>query len=149
MSAKPFGVKMSHNPVTLPDTNTILRYLLQDHPELSARANEYWESVREGNTSAVLTEGVVMECVYVLQRFYKVPREKITHQINTLLSYKGLRKEGIIVFSKALEIYQLKNIDFVDCLLVAMEIAGLGSVFSFDNDIKKTLASLSRKDLPE
>jgi len=47
--------------MTLPDTNIVLRYLLNDEPELSAKARIYWESVREGSTRASLTEGVLME----------------------------------------------------------------------------------------
>lgn len=132
---------MSLNPLTIPDTDTILRYLLKDHPELSERAIGYWESVRQGHTAALVTEGVIMECVHVLQRFYKVPRKEIISQLSILLSYKGLRKEGLDIFLKALHIYELKSIDFVDCLLIAIETAGIGTVFSFDKEIKKILGS--------
>ncbi|GAB1484895.1 hypothetical protein MASR2M78_37130 [Treponema sp.] len=135
--------------VGLPDTNSILRYLLKDHPDLPSRATEFWESVREGHSIAILTEGVILECVYVLQRFYKVPRKKITPEIGILLSYKGLRKDGIHIFSKALEIYQSGSIDFVDCLHITQEIVGIGQVFSFDKDIKKILDTITPKILPE
>jgi len=81
---------MRRNEIFLPDTNTILRYLLQDEPTLSRQASLFWEQVREGNIHALLTEGVLMECVYVLQRFYKVPRSLITEKLTGLLAYKGL-----------------------------------------------------------
>jgi len=73
---------MLPNENALPDTNTIFRCLLQDEPTLSAQASLFWERVREGTIRAVLTEGVLMECVYVLQRFYKVPRNLIAEKLN-------------------------------------------------------------------
>jgi predicted nucleic-acid-binding protein len=127
--------------VSLPDTNTILRYLLKDHPEMSAKATAYWESVREGHVSARLTEGVLMECVYVLQRFYKVPREPLADQLAMILAYKGLRHQDLAIFGRALEIYRQGSLDFVDCLLVARELSGEGRVFSFDQGIGKALAT--------
>lgn len=124
---------MADNRHYLPDTNTLLRYLLKDHQEFSIRAAAFWESVRIGETEALLTEGVLMECVYVLQRFYKVPRAKISNELKLVLAYKGLEYDEI--FDSALGIYGERNIDFVDCVLVARQDAGLGKVFSFDKDI--------------
>lgn len=114
------------------DTNVILRHLLGDHSDLSARANEFLEGVREGQTSAVLTEGVLMESVYVLTKFYKVPKGQAAQQISGLLRYAGLVQEPTGLFDGALALFAQQNLDFVDCLLVVRERAGLGQVFSFD-----------------
>jgi predicted nucleic acid-binding protein len=130
---------MTLNKVALPDTNTILRYLLNDHPEFSPRAVDFWESVREGHIVATLTEGVLLECVHVLQRFYKVPRTKIADELAIILSYKGLRRNNRAPFLKALAIYRAHNLDFVDCMLIARQLAGEGTVFSFDMALAKTI----------
>lgn len=61
-----------------------------------------------------MTEGVLMECVYVLQKFYKVPRNRYS-----------------------LDVYAEKAFDFVDCLLYSAEKQGLGTVFSFDLKLNK------------
>ena len=50
----------------LPDTNTILRYLLKDEPGQYARAEAVFEAVRLGQKQAVILEGVVLECLYVI-----------------------------------------------------------------------------------
>lgn len=119
----------------LPDTNVLLRYLLDDEPSQSSRAREFWETIRDGSSRAVLTEGVLMECVYVLQRFYKVPRDRIATSLAAVLAYKGLSREDVSLFDRALEIYSAVNLDFVDCLLAARQEAGAWEVLSFDQGL--------------
>ena len=128
---------MKRSDRVLPDTNTILRYLLNDEPILAEQARVFWEDVREGRTQAVMTEGVLMECVYVLQRFYKVPRPVIAEKLSGLLSYKGLFDEGKELFEASLNVYSRTTFDFVDCLLHSSEMAGMGTVFSFDEKLNK------------
>jgi predicted nucleic-acid-binding protein len=137
------GETLARPKPALPDTNTILRYLLDDEPQLAVRARDFWEPVREGSSRAILTEGVLMECVYVLQRFYKAPRERIASSLSAILGYKGLEREGLELFEAALDTYGVTSLDFVDCLLVAREEAGLGKVFSFDDKLN---AQITRKE---
>ena len=118
--------------MTLSDTNIILRYLLNDEPVLSAKARSYWEKVKDGTTRARLTEGVLMECVYVLQRFYKVPRDSIGTTLASLLAYKGLDSSNLDLFRASLDVYSQTKLDFVDCILYARVEAGEGCVISFD-----------------
>jgi predicted nucleic-acid-binding protein len=132
-----YGVCMKTNEKALPDTNTILRYLLDDEPALSKRASLFWEEVKEGKIQTILTEGVLMECVYVLQRFYKVPRTTIAEKLTGLLSYKGLVEENKELFGYSLDVYSRTVFDFVDCLLYSAERAGMGTVFSFDEKLNK------------
>lgn len=104
---------------------------------MAERASLFWEHVREGTVQAVLTEGVLMECVYVLQRFYKVPRSLIAEKLKDLLSYKGLVETNKELFRHSLYVYGEKTFDFVDCLLYSAEHQGLGTVFSFDDKLNK------------
>lgn len=126
---------MSNPDLLLPDTNVLLRYLLDDEPALAKKARDFWDTVRDGSARAVLTEGVLMECVYVLQRFYKVPRDRIAAALAAVLAYKGLSREDSSLFDRALEAYSRTNLDFVDCLLAARQEAGEGRVLSFDQGL--------------
>ena len=130
--ANRYGALMNPTDMTLPDTNIILRYLLNDEPVLSTKARSYWEKVRDGTTRATLTEGVLMECVYVLQRFYKVPRDSIGVTLSALLAYKGLDSSNLDLFRASLDAYSQTKLDFVDCILYARCKAGAGRVVSFD-----------------
>lgn len=132
---------MNPTNITIPDTNIILRYLLDDEPVLSTKARTYWERVRDGTTRAILTEGVLMECVYVLQRFYKVPRDAIAATLSALLAYKGLDTSNLDLFRASLDTYSLTKLDFVDCILYARAKAGEGKVISFDERLNNLLGS--------
>ena len=77
----------------LPDTNTILRYLLDDVPHLSAKACAFFEKVRVGKEKVLILESVLAECVYVLIKFYKVPKAEVVEKLKGLLLYKGIANE--------------------------------------------------------
>jgi predicted nucleic-acid-binding protein len=126
---------MSNSIKYLPDTNTILRYLLQDHPELSSRAADFWNDVRNGAKRAVLTEGVLLECVYVLQRFYKVPRDTISEILSALLVYKGVECSDGTLVQESLSLYGTCSLDFVDCMLAIRHTRQEGILFSFDEKL--------------
>ncbi len=85
-----------------------------------------------------------MECVYVLQRFYKVPRARIVSSLTDILGYKGLEREGLAIYEAALSTYSESSLDFVDCLLAAREAAGQGKVFSFDDKLNARIERQKR-----
>lgn len=133
---------MQNNAIYLPDTNSILRYLLQDHEEFSKQAFDFWEAVRLGQTRARLSEGVLIEAVYVLQRFYKIPREKITASLKPLLAYKGIRSPELTILKKSLDFYAAHNLDFVDCILAVRYAEKEGVVFTFDKKLSNAIAKM-------
>jgi predicted nucleic-acid-binding protein len=121
--------------VVLPDTNAVLRYLLHDHEEHFARASELFEAVREDKRHALLLEGVLVECVYVLTKFYQVPRAEAAGHLHDLLQYKGIRNTNRQELLDALKRYAKSRIDIVDCILLAKGAAENTEVFSFDADL--------------
>ena len=74
----------------LPDTNTILRYLLKDNKELFQKAFVFFENVRKGDEKALIFESVFTETIYVLMKFYNVPRKEISDKLREFLLYKGI-----------------------------------------------------------
>jgi predicted nucleic-acid-binding protein len=121
----------------LPDANTILRYPLGDDPALSSRADVFWEAVRNGSRNALLRVGVVLECVNVLQRFYRVPRAIVAEKLLGLIAYKGLAAAEADLLEESLKIYAAENFDFVDSLLAASMARGDGTIFGFDKKLDK------------
>ena len=61
---------------SLPDTNVIVRYLIADDPTLHGRAKEFFDKVKNGSLKALILESVIAECIYVLTKIYKVPRDQ-------------------------------------------------------------------------
>ncbi|MHB8791505.1 MAG: PIN domain-containing protein [Desulfobulbaceae bacterium] len=128
---------------SLPDTNAILRYLLKDNPVQFKQASEYFESVRSGKEKALLLESVLVECVYVLTKFYKVPKEEATGSLAALLRYKGFVNSDKDIFLEALALFTQENVDLVDCVLIAT--AGRNNIpmFTFDKKLNKLFTRMS------
>jgi predicted nucleic-acid-binding protein len=122
------------------DANVVLRYLLGDHPELSPRAKAFFDGVRAGERGAYVAESVVVECVYVMQRVYQVPRPEIAEKLTTLLGFRGIAGEQIAVLRHALALYAETNVSFVDALIAAIAIAKGLPVETYDKDLNKLLA---------
>ena len=126
----------------LPDTNTILRYLLGDEPRLYEKAAGFFEKVRVGDERAVILESVIVECVYVLTKFYKVPRGEVSAKLKELLHYKGVTNDDRDALIEALTTFVDKpSLDIVDCVLCAKAEAHNMPLFTFD----KSLLSHSKR----
>ena len=123
--------------VLLPDTNTILRYLLKDDPGQYALAEAVFEAVRLGQKQALILEGVVLECLYVMTKYYKVPRRQAAESLKGMLEYRGVRNENRDELSAALEKFAATRLDFVDCLLAEMAVRHKMEVFTFDEGLRK------------
>ena len=97
------------------DANVILRYILDDHAELSPKAAE----ILEQQQTVTLTLEVACEVVYVLQKVYAVDRKEIQLQPSNLLHEELVAMEKSSVFLAALDYYSTSKLDFVDTLLWA------------------------------
>ncbi|MBF0464696.1 MAG: PIN domain-containing protein [Nitrospirae bacterium] len=120
----------------LPDTNTIVRYILKDVSDLYAKAEELFEKVRIGEENIIVLESVLTECVYVLVKFYKVPRKDVSFVLQGFLSYRGVKNADRDELIESLRMYSVSNLDIVDCILCAKSRCYKMTLFSFDNDLK-------------
>lgn len=125
---------------SLPDTNFILRYLLRDNEAHFAEAAEYFEKVRVGKDSALIAESVLVECLYVLTKHYRVPRAEATKSLGGILLYKGVINHNREVLTRALSMFAETTLDPVDCLLVAMAAVEGSTVKTFDQVLLKQVA---------
>ena len=125
--------------VYLIDSNVILRYLLDDHERFSPKAKKMMEDVSEAVVHAEIPDIVIVECIYVLEKFYKVPRVDVADKLSALLNFKGIANPDRHQILKALMYYKETGVDIVDCLLAARS-APQRPVLSFDNDFKKLKA---------
>jgi predicted nucleic-acid-binding protein len=121
----------------LPDTNVILRYLLKDVPEQYAQVEKFFDDVRTGKTKAVILESVLVECVYILLKFYQVPKRMALESLIGLLQYKGIANRDKAELVDALQIFAQKTMDIVDCLLLAKARHGKGRLLSFDKGLNR------------
>ncbi|TAL51660.1 MAG: type II toxin-antitoxin system VapC family toxin [Methylovulum sp.] len=120
--------------MSIVDANIILRYVLDDHVELSPKAADILEQY-----AATLPMEVACEVVYVLQKVYAVNRKDIQQQLSNLLDEKLVDMDKPAIFLKALEYYRTSTLDFVDTLLWAYHVIERQDVFTFDDKLRKCL----------
>ncbi len=120
--------------MSLVDANIILRYLLDDHPELSAKAAEILEQ-----QTVTLPIEVACEVVYVLQKVYKVDRQEIKAQLTSLLLEGLVHMDHSARFLSALKLYSSSKLDFVDTLLWASHLIDQETVFTFDAKLQRSM----------
>jgi len=119
------------------DANVILRYLLQDYPAHFQKAYEVLEQVKTGQVSAYIPEGVLVECVYVLLKVYKVPKNEIVTSLLGILQYPGIINENRPILLESLKLFREHNVDIVDAIVYATAERKGWTVFSFDKDLTK------------
>lgn len=114
------------------DANIILRYFLNDHDELSLKAGQILEE-----NPIYLPFEVCAEVVYVLEKVYSISRKDIRNALAILVDYTNVSTNDTFVLKEALKIYETKNIDFVDSILVAYNNASGAVIHSFDKKVIK------------
>lgn len=115
------------------DTNVILRYLLNDNPEMSQKAKDLISS-----GTAYAKPEIIAEAVYVLKSVYGLEKGVIRTFIRSLLDDMPCQEEKSV--RAAIEIYASSSLDFVDCLLIAYHKINKEAVFSFDRKLNRRLA---------
>ena len=125
--------------VYLIDTNVILRYLLGDHAEFSPKAESFMLNVSEGTKKAEILDVVIVECIYVMEKYYQIPKTEIVGKLSGILNFSGIVNPGKSEILEALMKYEESNIDMVDCLLVAHS-SRSKVIISFDKDLEKLKA---------
>lgn len=125
--------------VYLIDTNVILRYLLEDHETQSPKAKAFMLQVSQGKKKIEIPAVVAVECIYVLEKYYAVPRNEIVESISAILNFSGVVNTDRSEILKALFAYGNSNTDIVDCILAARS-SPEKPVVSFDKDLQKQKA---------
>ncbi|MCL2192607.1 MAG: PIN domain-containing protein [Treponema sp.] len=121
------------------DANIILRYVLDDHAELSPKAKRVVSENIVGTPIETLCE-----VVFVLTKVYGIARKDIA---DTLLDfYKNTNcilphREAVL---KGIEFFGEKNLDFVDCILAGYYEMEKITVLTFDTKLEKLLATIGK-----
>jgi predicted nucleic-acid-binding protein len=114
------------------DANVVLRYLLKDHKRLYRESRQ----IIEEKKLYVPTE-VIAEIVYVLEKVYEIPRSNISDALKVFFNYTNVSVSDQAVLYESFTIYNEKNIDFVDALLVSYNRIHDHIIHSFDKKVNK------------
>jgi predicted nucleic-acid-binding protein len=121
----------------LVDTNLVVRFLVQDHPNHGAIATKLFDACDRGETILILLPFVLAECVFVLESFYQHPRTNIASTLTHLITSPGVEIDNPDICTDALVRYQKTKCHFVDCLLAATAAAEKLPIATLDTDFRK------------
>lgn len=117
------------------DTNVVIRYLLGESSDIGNKAKEHFDAVEIGMLKTVILDSVIAECVYILDKVYKVPKSTLVENLVGLLQYKGIINDDKQVLIAALQLFTKSKLDFVDCLLSAKAKLCEMDLITFDKEL--------------
>lgn len=122
------------------DTNVLVRHLTGDPPAMAERATAFLAAEPE----LYLADLVVAETVYVLESFYKPPRDQVAEAMRSLVAMRSMITVDAALLLRAIEVYEIDRLDFAEAYLVACaESTGIGRIASFDRSIDR-VATIER-----
>ncbi|HTC73026.1 MAG TPA: PIN domain-containing protein [Solirubrobacteraceae bacterium] len=125
------------------DTNVLIRHLTGDPPEMAARATAALSSTEQ----LFLADLVLAECVYVLESFYEVERQRVAELMRAAIALPSVAVIDVSLLLRALEVYEIDRLDFAEAYLVASaEATGIAAIMSFDRSIDR-VQTISRVEL--
>lgn len=123
--------------ITVLDTNVILRYVLKDHTEHFKIAQRFMSTVKNGDQTVYIPDSVLAECIYVLLKVYKIPKNEACETLSLLLNYAGISQDNKGILLSALALFAQHNVDIVDAIVYATSKQQGWELFSFDKDMTK------------
>lgn len=119
------------------DANVVLRFLLEDHPELTPRALALFERAARGEVQLILPPTTASDCFCALKSFYKLPRVEIAKGLLDVLNLPGVGALEERAVREALRLLTERSVDFADAYLAALGLTLKLPVATFDGDLRK------------
>lgn len=124
----------------LVDTNVFLRFVLKDDIPLFIEASHLFENASKGKVQLFASNIVLFEISFVLKSVYKLSREEIIENLETILSSPYIEWVEQNNLQTALAIYATHpSLSLVDCYLHVKAKAIKAELFTFDKNLKKLL----------
>ena len=117
------------------DTNIFIRFLTDDDPEKADACEKIFKKAVKKEEILFTTDMVIAEIVWVLESFYKLPKNEVQDKIEKILNTTNLicpHKDLILI---ALTLYSEKNIDYIDAYnALILKEKGIEELYSYDKD---------------
>lgn len=99
------------------DTNVLLRLLIKDDDIKRKACERLLEKAKRKEIRLYILPIVVMEIVWVLEKYYKLGRKTVRELTVAVMNTPELHIEMEDVFRKALRLYEEKNVKFADAVI--------------------------------
>lgn len=120
------------------DTNVLVRYIAQDDPVQSARAEKFIETECSESSPGFIGLVTLAELVWVSESCYAAKRTEIVNLLRRILGTKQLVVQGVETVWQALRLFETGHADFADCLVERIAAAeGCARTVTFDKAAAK------------
>lgn len=120
------------------DTNIILRFILDDHPLYSIKAQEIFAKIDKKEVNIYISWLVIFEAVFVLQNTHHLKKKEITDRLAPIIRLENIYLEQKGLLNEVFKTYVEKNISFADAYHAAlMAKKKVKKIYSFDKDFDK------------
>ena len=77
--------------ISLLDTNVLVRFLTADESPKYKTLYSFFESLEHGQMRIELKLIVLFQVIFVLKRFYRVPKKQIVNGMKNILKFRGIK----------------------------------------------------------
>ena len=121
------------------DTNIIIRLAVKDDDQQRKACIRLLERARNKELILYILPIAVLETVWILEKFYKLPKKNVRDFIEALLNTPEIICDMENVFKQAIAVYEEKNIKFADAVMGCWGLEkGIADVFTYDEkDFRK------------
>ena len=120
------------------DTNVLVRYLTQDHPEQASKASYLIEKHCTIDDPGFISLVVLCELVWVLRGAYGFEKQLVVKVVDQIMTIRELIVEAEQIVRSALSAYRRGSADFADYVIIFSNRAhGCEANYSFDKRLSK------------
>ncbi|PIP86116.1 hypothetical protein COW83_00605 [Candidatus Collierbacteria bacterium CG22_combo_CG10-13_8_21_14_all_43_12] len=119
------------------DTNYFLRFFLDDNPKQAQEVRELFVRGSAEEVKLVSSLVVFLEVYWVLKSFYSFSKDQICKSLNVILRMDFIKIDEKEVIFRAMEIFDINNLDLEDCFHLAYLLENSGEA--------KRLATFDKK----
>lgn len=117
------------------DTNVLIRILVTDDKQVEQvkLARQFAKKAK----TLFIPQIVQVELVWVLDAAYKLDKSEIIHVLQHLKNNEAFQLQNEDEFSEALQLFQLSNVDFSDCLILVESKRENCTITTFDKKFSR------------
>lgn len=119
------------------DTNTLLRFLLNDIPEQVKEVEKKIEQAKNGKIRLHVPQIVVFEIHFALVSQYGFDKQAVIDALKKIIILDYLVVSDREIFMEAMELYKEKNVSLPDCFIKIYAEHYQAGIFTFDKDLLK------------
>ncbi len=117
------------------DTNILMRYFTRDDEQKAAAALALLRRIEAGTEQVMTSPLVLFEVVFLLERTYKLPKDRVADAVLSVLTLPGVKVANKTLWRVAFQFHLAYAIDFADAYNAAvMQQRGVSEIYTWDKD---------------